>query len=316
MKKYLSIFTTCIVSLFTLTACGPSQIPEEVGGKVNNSYKAPTEISSRNIESFKTSFYITDRINQGNDGRYSFTVERDADGNMVLSEDCKYNISVIAGSDVCAKLQAIIEANNLVSMNGIDVHTSGLPEEFAPCEMSVTYDSGEKLYFSEDNYPEAEWALQIAEFLRGELIAAGHEELLPPEEDRTLVGFAMTFYDGNCKSMYMPYFTNEDNGNSSGHYMIAKKYIDGSKAEVYKDLVVPDDFYENLYVKITEINLAGYSNGKIEPGNTSELTEYAFFSMEMESGLQINAFIEGEDSKELCELLKVIAEYEDSILIK
>lgn len=316
MHKYLIIIGVCAATLFALVACSVKNNPETEaeGAKVDKSFKAPTQIESKNIESFKTTFYLWDSFNEADEGGYSFSVEKNENGEYVLSEDVHYNISVPVDKSILEKIQQIIEENNLVSSNGIDKHTSGLPEEFAPCEFSAVYDSGETLYFSEDNDPEARWAKDLKELFKEEFLSQGHEELLPPVEDRTLIRFDMGYVDGDVSYSYAAIFTEEDTDIASNHYLISKYNRNTQESEYDEIVEVPENFYEELSRKLDELDLEKQQNGLIDPGGTSSMDSYAYFCMEMESGLQKNAFYEGDETKELIGLLKEVTKFLDGVL--
>lgn len=313
MKNHIVLILTCIMSLLALTACGANnpQNVEPDGGKVDRSIKAPTEIKSKNIESFKTSFYLLDNFEESNSGSYSFSIEKNENGDYILSEDSHYNVSEKIDKSVLDKLQLIIEENNLMESNGIDEHTSGLPEEYAPCMLSCVYDSGEKLYFSEDNYPEAKWAFAMMELFKNEFVSLGHEELLPAAEDRNLVRFDMGYTDGVRDYFYATVFIENDNQEFSAHYLVNKCKKDSQEPEFDEVIEIPKNFFNDLAEEIGELGLEEYQNGEIAPGDTKKTDSYAYFCMEMESGLQKNAYYEGEDAKELTAVLEEIAAYID-----
>lgn len=314
MNKCNLLTVICAVSLFILAACdfAGQEYATADGGKVDNSFKAPKKIESRNIDYFKTHFYLVDTFNDANSGSYSFLIEKNEGGEYVLSENSHFNISTVIDADILEKLQLIIEENNLVEANGVDKHTSGLPEEYAPCLLSVVYDSGEELFFSEDNNPGAKWAFDTMELLKSEFIKQGHEELLPPIEDTTLVRFDMSYTDGERVYSYFTYFTEEDTDEYAHHYMKITYNRNDPDDEYNAIIEVPDDFYSDLAGKINELELENHQNGEIAPSGTSKMDKYAQFCMEMESGLQVNAFYEGEAADELYELLGELSEYLDS----
>lgn len=298
MKKIVTLFTTFIFSLAALMGCASKepQRHEVEGGKVENSYKAPDKIESRNIESFKTSFFLWDTFNEENVGGYSFSIEKNDKGEYVLSEDSHYNIQVVIDKSVLEHLQIIIEENNLAKSNGMDRYTKGLPEEYAPCMLLATYDSGEKLYFSVDNNPEAKWAQDMMKLFKREFINQGHEELLPPIEDRTVIRFDMGYTDGICDYSYLAIFTEDDTDERPVHYLV-NIYNRETKETEFDDIVqIPEGFYENLSNEIGRLNLVEYQNGEMPPGDTSSLEQYAYFCIEMQSGCQFNGFFEGDDA--------------------
>lgn len=317
MRKKIALLITCYISFTALGACttgGTVNTPSEGGdgGKKDNSYSAPVEISSRNIESFETTFYLKDDLRDENSGTYIFKIFKNENGEYVLSEEARYKISDTVGKEVLDKLQTIIEDNDLAALNGTVEETKGLPEEFGPCEMSVTYDSGEKLYFLTDNNPYAKWAAEIKELFVNEFINLGYEGLLSNEEEGALVRFDMGYIDGDSEYFYGAIFTEEDTGDYSVHYM-KNVYNRVTKETVVEEIIeVPENFYEELNNVITELKLEDIWNGQIDPGGKSAMDKYAYYTTETESGFQINAFYEGDEAEELCELLKKIAEYLDT----
>lgn len=279
------------------------------GGVINNSYDAPTEIGSKAIASFKTDFYLSGRFDEKAEGGYSFSIEKNAAGKTVLTEDNHFNISVEIGEDILTKLQAIIDDNELAKLNGTDKHTSGLPVEYSPCLLRAVYDSGEELYFSVNNDPEAKWAAAMVKLFKEEFIRQGHEELLPSKEDRTLTGFSMGYTDGRFNYSYETAFTQSDVGSQSVHFMREAYGREDSTDGFFDIIEIPSDFYSRLAELLSSLDLEDCQNGEIPIGSTSELDSYAFFCMEMESGLQINAYYEGEEAGELCGILAQVAEY-------
>lgn len=325
------LLAACIMSVLALTACTDemqnadndknvedvakdteNMNVKEKGGKVDHSYNAPKTIESKAIESFETDFYIIDKANEKATGGYSYVVSRNADGELVLEEKVHDSISVTIDEDFLDRIQAVIDDNGLVAMNGTDSYTRALPEEYAPCMMKVVYKSGEMLYFHEDNNPEAKWAADMAELFREEFVRQGHEELLPPKDDVTLVRFDMQFRDEEHEGEYNTIFTSLDTGEFSEHYM--RNFSDSEKTIDGIISAVPGDFYEKLYEKLLGLGVEKYGNDTIYPGGLSETECYASFCMEMQSGKQLNAFYEGEEARELITLFDEVTVYIDSVL--
>ena len=61
------------------------------------------------------------------------------------------------------QLQNVIDAYRLVELNGVYRVTAGLAPEYQECCVFVEYESGEKLNFTVNNDPEAEWAKKFSE---------------------------------------------------------------------------------------------------------------------------------------------------------
>ena len=330
MKRYIILLTTFMVTLILSVACNMTHTQttgdkpimdnmrndtsEVAGGMVDKSYDAPTEIKSRNIESFETYFYIWDQYDEAEKGNYSFKIEKNDSGKYTLSEDTHYNISETIERSVLDGLQKIIDDNSLSMKNGMDKHSNGLLEEFAPCMFWAKYDSGEQLYFSENNDPEAKWAREVKELFEEEFIKLGHDELLPPIESVTLVRFDMGYEDETEGVSYSTIFTEEDTDEISHHYF-ANVYRTDTKEEISRAIqTIPDNFYEELSVKLSDLRLKLYRNDKITSSADSKVGKYAFFCMEMQNGDQINAYYAGEEAEDLISLLKDIKEFIDGQL--
>ena len=330
MKKYIVLLVICLTAVLTLAACNvkstqntedepgmknnKNDTSEVSGGKVDNSYNAPTKIESKNIESFKTYFYLWDQYDEASEGSYSFAIDKNDGGEYILSEDAHCNISVTIDKSVLNSLQKIIDDNSLILNNGMDEHTEGLPVEFAPCMFSATYDSGEQLYFSMDNDPEAKWAKDVKELFKEEFIRQGHDELLPPVEDTTLIRFDMEYKDENVSIGYTTIFTEEDTEDISYHYLTGVYSADTGECISEVIQTIPDNFYEDLSALLTDLRLQTYQNEEISSLNNSQDEKYASFCMEMQSGAQINAYYSGEEAEELTKALETVKEYIDGQL--
>ncbi len=287
-------------------------LPGAKGRNVDKSYVAPTELKSKKIESFRTYFFLWDQFNLADEGSYSFNVKKNDSGEYILSEDAHYKLSVTVEKSVLDKLQKIIDDNSLALHNGVNEYTNGLPAEFAPCLFSAVYDTGEKLYFSEDNNPEAKWARAVRDLFKEEFIRQGHDELLPPAEDITLVRFDMDYLDENGRVCYSTIFTEEDTEEVSGHYLISGRSVDSEELEYDEILAIPGNFYDDLSEVLNNHNLKSYQNGMISPPGSTKDAGHAFFCMEMQSGIQVNAYYSDKEAEELIGVLRKVKEYIDS----
>ena len=152
------------------------------GGTVNNTDNdAPKEIMSEGIVNFACDFFLYGEYGCGTDSAYGISVQKDEDGRLILSED-RHKISCETDEAFLSRVQEIIKQNNLISLNGIDSYTNGLPEEFQPCYFRAEYESGEKLYFCTDNDPQSNWGQEMFALARDEFDKNGITELDPPDE--------------------------------------------------------------------------------------------------------------------------------------
>lgn len=265
--------------------------PAMCGGKVDHTnHAAPKNIKSKKITGFNARFYL-DHNDSGDDnysGFYHFTIEKG-----VLSED-RLNISEQINESVTEKLQAIIEKYDLVKKNGVDVHTSGLPPEFQPCYLSADYESGENLYFSENNDPRSPWAREIFELFRQFFIERGHSELQPSEDARSISRFRFAFNLGKTAYSFSPIVMSEENLTK----LMKSTWVlgeEGTGATYMSEL--DEELYKTLSKLIFEINLARFHTGRLAVGNDCPHTESGYYEIyiDLKNGKQIYDFsAEGE----------------------
>ena len=135
----------------------------ETGGKVDNSYNAPTEIQSKQLTAMETEFWYIPENGKSEGMRLHLKLERNKDKELILSETNFYRLNVKVGDDVPQKIQKVIDSYELVKLNGTDVYTAGLAPQYEPMYFRAEYASGEKLYFRMDGNPEAAWCKELAE---------------------------------------------------------------------------------------------------------------------------------------------------------
>ncbi|MBQ2751322.1 MAG: hypothetical protein IJF25_01980 [Oscillospiraceae bacterium] len=132
--------------------------PEEDGGtKDSSNLSAPKAITSRDITAFYTSFFCEDDENAARTGRYWFEIGKNDSGTLILTASCSQKGGIAADEVLLEKIQRIIEQHELVKLNGLDCVTQALPVQYSPCSLSVSYSSGEQLYFRTDGEPDTQW---------------------------------------------------------------------------------------------------------------------------------------------------------------
>ncbi len=187
IKRVISVML-CTVTLLCFGGCfGHKQKPSPVsGGTVDKTdYDAPKIIESKEITDFSASFFLRNEKQGGWDGRkYSFKVYKNESG-VLTAEEEKLKISAPADDKLLKALQGVIDEQKLVQKNGICKYTSGLAPAFQPCNCTVNYASGEKLTFTENNNPEAEWAQKIYSVFAEWFAENGDDTLLPEDETET-----------------------------------------------------------------------------------------------------------------------------------
>ncbi len=136
------------------------------GGRTDYSNPdAPKEIMSQNIVSFHACFFAYDM--SGDDsatGEHDIRIIDNDKGEHILTVSGVYSYEGAIDNQVLADIQEIIDKYDLVKNNGAGYVTAGLAPECQPWELSVVYDSGEKLYFYEDGRPDAEWTATLRDY--------------------------------------------------------------------------------------------------------------------------------------------------------
>ena len=109
------------------------------------------------LRTFYTSFFSEDAENTARTGRYWFEIGKNDSGTLILTASCSQKGGIAADEVLLEKIQRIIEQHELVKLNGLDCVTQALPVQYSPCSLSVSYSSGEQLYFRTDGEPDTQW---------------------------------------------------------------------------------------------------------------------------------------------------------------
>ncbi len=196
MKKIL--ICAAAVLLVTGTGCRKQEETDMKnesmmgGGTVDHTdTDAPKNIRSSDLVSFSASFYVNDDYAYGGSW-YAYSLKEE-DGKLMLEESRAYRISTEADASLLMEVQKIIEKHQLAKLNGIDRHTYGLPDQFQPCYLSAVYATGEKLYFSFNNEPEAGWAKDLKKLFNRVFSEAGYTETKEDENNYVIDHFSLEF---------------------------------------------------------------------------------------------------------------------------
>lgn len=305
MKKKVLIILGILLIVIGIVFIGISafgtKIPSEnvlSGGKVDNTdLSAPKEINSKNVVGLNFSFYIehNDPIDDDYTGFYNFVIK---DG--VLSEE-HLNISEPIDSSVTAKVQELIEKYNLVKKNGVDKHTAGLPPEYQPYYFTANYDSGEKLYISENNNPYDECSRDFFDLFRQVFIDLGHEELKPSKESTTITQFELKFNIGEKTYEFFPFETVEDD---EIKLMRITANIDEENSGITEVSKLDNELYEELSKLLAENNLKRIHEGSFATGNDCPHTKDGYYEVyiDFENKKQIYGF--STDSEKVADFAK------------
>ena len=274
----ISVILTCLALVLGLTACKESR-PLEGGVTDASDPDAPTHIGSKDINDFSVSFYVLDDFEPALNGPYYLSVTKDGES-CLLKETDHYNIEEKVSLSFLGDMQEIIDRHRLVALNGTNRVTAGLPAEFRDCFMSVLYESGETLSFNIDGDPYDEWCRDIAVALRRELIAAGHEELIPPK--KTVTHYNISFRKDDTRYEYS--FIIDKNGDLK----ICRHIITGDDSDlVIKD--IPEDYNSYLLSLVEDLELRRFHSGSLAGPDKTELhlNDYYEIYIDFDDGTQI-----------------------------
>jgi len=217
--------------LSALAFFGLSGCRQEKGGVTDHTNPlAPKTIVSKDISEFYATFCLAGEWSPGRDTIfYTFEVKPDAAGVLTASESAA-GVSAPADDALLTAVQQVIDAHGLAALNGEYRTTAGLPPEYWPCTLTARYASGEKLTFTHDNDPRAEWAKELYLAFADWFAAQGIDALQPPETVvGTVTNVQLWFKDAASGRSYdYGIWSNvEDEGRR-----VFFRYVDGEKQEV------------------------------------------------------------------------------------
>lgn len=281
------------------------------GGVVDNSNtNAPKEIMSNNLVSFSCKFFLYGSVTGESDSGYGISAKKDNDGKLILTEEghkasCETDEAFLRG------IQEIIIKNNLVSINGINKHTSGLPVMFQPCYFDAVYDSGEKLHFSINNNPESEWGRDIYKLTRQEFKKQGIDAFNPPSDVGKITKFILTYTEGDIYHHFAEIEVPVAGVKKSIMELAEEGYKEGESEMKIQNLVwnrvtnerstntgtLCDEYYEGLDKIISEVDLNDFAgiSGAPYSFNYKDTPEYYEYHIEYENGKVLCGFSDVSD---------------------
>lgn len=296
------------------------------GGVVDHTdYNAPKEFKSDNLVSFSSSFFLYGEYGKEFDSGYGINVKND--GTKFTLVESGHNLSCETDENYLREVQNIIKKHNLLSLNGKDKHTSGLPGQFQPCYLKATYDSGEVLYFSINNNPTSEWCNDLLRLTRKEFNKHGITGLDMPASTKRVTRFNLSYTDGDVVHMFeeirvpnkgvsktLEQLATE--GYKEGEYTVNIEYVpwDRSTDELSKNYrcEIGDSYYEGLGELIEELEIKQYTDEISAPSDFShsDTKTYYEFYIEFEYGNRLSGFSQDlEKNKEFFPVAEKIANY-------
>ena len=327
MKKIIILLCTALMMCF-MSGCNLSEEDltemlgkEQIcGGVVDNSNaNASKDIKSDKLVSFSAKFYLYGTITGGKDSGYEISVNKDNEG--------KYILKVSGNNAVCEtdeaflrEVQSIIVENNLISINGMNKHTSGLPVMFQPCYFDAVYASGEELHFSIDNNPESDWGRDLYKLTRKEFEKHGLTAFAPPADNGKITKFILKYTEGDICYHYGEITVSTGSAPKSLAEIAEGGYgEDESEIKIQcrewnrvtndhpTNLFKPgEDYYEGLKKLISEVSLEDYADALGAPYNFNykDTPDYYEYYIEYENGKTKTGF---SDVSDRCEAFAPVA---------
>lgn len=244
LRMILSAALLCALSLCGLCGCGDDAGPttEPISGGTTDltDYDAPKVILSKDISDFSASFYLDNRWTAAENHDFLFRIKPDADGMPIAAEEIS-GISFAADDELLSALQAVIDEEELAAMNGVYRVTAGLAPGYQECELLVNYASGEKLSFTVNNDPCAEWAEMIYTVFADWFAAKGDDSLFPTAEDSPLIHATLAFKENG---LYL-----RCSGITVGEtWLLCRSVYDiAADEEISEEFIpFPEDYYERI----------------------------------------------------------------------
>ncbi len=248
-----------ISTLFGFSGCSgrPIGAPECGGVTDKTDHNAPKQIASKDLTEFYAHFYLPGEWSPGrNDRFYTFEVRKDEQGVLTASADVDSRndtkISRPADEKLLKTLQSIIDTHKLAATNGYYRVTAGLPPEFQKCHFNAVYASGEKLTFTKNNDPQAEWAKETYLAFAQWFAEQGDTSLLPPEQSFGPVKdcrFTLTDENGR-KFNFGPVHVQEKDAIDGERLLLGKSSYDAeAKTWNWDDgyTLFPEDYLEQIH---------------------------------------------------------------------
>ena len=333
----------CLAVLLSLVGCREERIPEtdpaeatratappsidepmEGGTTYRRDEDAPKEIRSKDLTELHVEFMLYGEWSPGNeDAWYCFELTPEADGSITATEST-LALSLPADQELTAAVQEIIDRYDLVQKNGVYDVTAGLPPEFWPGSFRAVYASGEVLYFTEDNSPDADWARAMYMVFADWFAAQGEPALLPPETDYGPVDhIRIHLRENRTITTYSVVTVSEQMAIQGERQLFRKDVYDETLQQTTTEQYarVPADFYDRVTEILSHYDLRPFDDcsvlyGTGRNGLNADDRDYADLQLhlEFETGHRLN--IDTNDPDDFTLLRPIMEElftYYDSI---
>ena len=222
------------------------------GGVTNNTdYDAPKVITSDNLVKLSMGFYHEDRFDSSNGRYYTFILESDSDGKILL-KDSRAGEGFEVEKSVLVGAQAIIKKYDLAKANGVNKITAGLPPEYEECDFSAEYDSGERISFAENSDPSSEWGREFIDYFAQIYAENGDDKYLPPKITGTITCFNLEIQTDNKIYQY----------GTAAENQIYRCIFDNDTEKMLDETYVKSapEYFEGIFEIVSEMEIRDFEN--------------------------------------------------------
>ena len=264
------IIMAVLFSLLTflgLGGCASAVDRPECGGTTDKTdHNAPKTIVSKDLTDYYAHFYLPGEWSPGRKDRfYTVEVRKDEQGVLTatvwtdsLKDAC---VSLPADEKLLAKLQAIIDERRLAGSNGVYRVTAGLPPEFQACHFKANYASGEKIEFTQNNNPDAEWTRETYLTFAEWFAEKGDDSLLPPKLTYgPIKKCSFTLSEDGRKVHISPVHVQEERAINGEQLLLGRMSYDAAAKEWERDefTLFPEDYLQQIHAILSAHDLRAF----------------------------------------------------------
>ena len=265
-KLVLSAILSAL-TFFGVGGCASAVDRPTAGGTTDKTdYAAPKAIESKELTSFYAHFYLPGEWSPGKENRfYTFDVHKDEQGVLTAFAHTdsvqEAVISRPADEKLLTALQSVIDERHLAGENGVYRVTAGLPPQFQKCRFDAGYASGEKLTFTKNNNPDAEWTREIYMAFANWFAERGDASLLPPEQSfGTIKDFSFAWIEDGKKTRCSPVHVQEGKAIDGERLLLGKSVYDvEAKQSLSREyMLFPEDYAERIRAILSAHDLRAF----------------------------------------------------------
>jgi len=333
-RKRGKMIMAALFSLLTflgLGGCASAIDRPECGGVTDKTDRsAPKTIVSKDLTGFYAHFYLRGEWSPGKGDRfYTVEVRKNEQGVLTAAvwtdsrDDAR--VSLPADETLLTKLQSIIDERHLAGNNGVYRVTAGLPPEFQKCHFNANYASGEKIEFTENNNPDAEWTRETYLAFAEWFAEKGDESLLPPKLVYGPVKkCSFTLSADGMKFHFSPVHVQEEKAINGEQLLLGRMSYDAAAKKWGREddfTLFPEDYLQQIHAILSAHDLRAFDYHSVlykERKMTKEEKDFFRPALQIHVDFEDNKALridvnDAGDLETLQPLVKELLAYHDSL---